>query len=438
MSVGAMAQSVLCLLASSGGLQNHLRIHANERPFACQWPGCDKAFAQKVSWRGGEREPNERGKELSEHIHLRRSSCCYHPVLCAFCAVQPHAAFTHPYRRKAVQGSDLPRTLPSRAASLAGACCAYLANQLAHSLVALKCRSICQCAVCPRSFNRRYGLIVHSRAHGRDVPVMNKQKVRSANRSSSGGGKASSRSQQHRQQVSAGGTSEDDEENESDELAEEEEERLVQSDTAQQRMQQQQQQHSFPNVQPLLPMPLSPMQHSTAAAFNPASPVQRGPSIHSATSSAFAKVSQETTASFGTEETCGICFLMLLLTEGLVLFLCQLSPPLLSSPPSAPFAAAFPLQPMQQSHSMERNFLAPSHSAAANGADTTSPSSEGSNGSASRSQPLNDSAASSAGSAAMHDEPTLCNDSRAPTTQLQMRYAHQHQQPPSPHYRQLG
>jgi hypothetical protein len=33
-----------------GGLQNHLRIHANERPFACQWPGCDKAFAQKVSW----------------------------------------------------------------------------------------------------------------------------------------------------------------------------------------------------------------------------------------------------------------------------------------------------------------------------------------------------------------------------------------------------
>jgi hypothetical protein len=83
--------------------------------------------------------------------------------------------------------------------------------------------------------------------------------------------------------------------------------------------------------------------------------------------------------------------------------------------------------------------LAPSCSAAAGGADTTSPSSEGSNASANRSQPLNDSAASSACSAAMHDEPKLCNDDRAQTMQLKLQFAHQQQQQPlSPHCRQFG
>jgi hypothetical protein len=75
----------------------------------------------------------------------------------------------------------------------------------------------------------------------------------------------------------------------------------------------QQQQQSFLPLQPLLPMPLSPMQHSTAV-FNPASPAQRGASIHSATSSAFAKVSQQTTAALGIEEACAMFFLMLPLT----------------------------------------------------------------------------------------------------------------------------
>jgi hypothetical protein len=173
---------------------------------------------------------------------------------------------------------------------------------------------------------------------------MNKQKVRSASRNGgSGGNKASSHSQQRAQQASTGGTSEDDDDgNESDELAEEE--RLVQSTSAQQRLpqqqqqQQQQQQHLFPNVQPLLPMPLSPMQHSIAA-FNPASPAQRGP-LHSATSSAFAKVSQQTTAAFGTEETCGIFFLMLLLTRRLVRF--RFGSPLHSSPPHRPLISPLP------------------------------------------------------------------------------------------------
>ena len=37
------------LFVCAGGLQNHARIHKGERPFKCEWDGCDKAFAQKVS-----------------------------------------------------------------------------------------------------------------------------------------------------------------------------------------------------------------------------------------------------------------------------------------------------------------------------------------------------------------------------------------------------